>query len=63
MDANYLAKDITKTTQQWKRNGRPMIKLAALSTIFESHLKENMVVVNVNGRAHFIHLRLVSSHS
>ena len=23
---------------------------------FESHLEENMVVINVNGRAHFIHL-------
>ena len=63
MDAVYLAKDITETTAQWKRIGRPTIKLAALSTLFEVHLKENMVVVNVNGKAHFIHLGLVSYYS
>ena len=49
LDVVYLAKDITETTTQWKRIGRPTIKLAALSTLFEAHLKENMVVVNVNG--------------
>ena len=63
LDAVYLAKDITETTTQWKHTGRPTIKLAALSTLFEAHLKENMVVVNVNGRAHFTHLRLVSYYS
>ena len=63
MNAVYLAKDITETTQHWKRSGQPIIKLAALSTLFESHLKENMVVVNVNGKAHFTHLGLVTLHS
>lgn len=63
MEAVYLAKDITETTQQWKRSGRPTIKLAALSTLFEPHLKDNMVLVNVNGGAHFTHLGLVSSLS
>ena len=60
MDAMYSAKDITETTTQWKCTGRSTIISAALSTLFESHLKENMVVVNVNDGAHFIHLRLVS---
>ena len=60
MDAVYLAKDITENIQQWKRSGRPTIKLAALCTLFEPHLKENMVLVNVNGGAHFTHLGLVS---
>ena len=63
MDVVYLARDITETTTQWKCTSRPTIKLAALSTLFESHLKENMVVVNVNSRAHFIHLGLISSNS
>ena len=63
MDAVYLAKDITETTTQWKRTSHPMIKLAVLSTLFKAHLKENMVVVNVNGGAHFTHLGLVSSNS
>ena len=48
MDVVYLAKNITKTTQHWKRSGRPIIKLVAFSTFFELYLKENMVVVNVN---------------
>ena len=39
LDAVNLAKDITKTTMQWKHNGRPTIKLATLSTFFEVHLK------------------------
>ena len=60
MEAVYLAKEITETTNQWKRTGCPTIKLAALSTLFQAHLRENMVVVNVNGGAHFIHLGLVS---
>ena len=63
MDAVYLAKDITETTTQWKCTGRPTIKLVALSTLFEAHLKENMVVVNVNSGAHFSHLGLVSYYS
>ena len=63
MDAIYSTKDIIETTQQWKCKGQPIIKLAALSTPFEFHLKENMVVVNVNGGTYFIHLGLVSSHS
>ena len=58
MDVVYLAKDITETTTQWKCTGRPTIKLAALSTLFESHLKNNM-----NGGAHFTHLGPVSSNS
>jgi hypothetical protein len=62
-DAVYLAKDITETIQQWKRPGRPTIKLAALSTLFQQHIKDNMVIVNVNGGAHFTHLRLVSTLS
>ena len=41
MDAVYSAKDITKTTTQWKSIGRSTIKLAVLSTLFELHLKEN----------------------
>ena len=48
---------------QWKRTGHLMIKLAALSILFEAHLKENTVVVNVNGEAHFTHLELVSYYS
>ena len=63
LDAVYLAKDITETTTQWKHTGCSTIKLAALSTLFEAHLKENMVDVNVNGGAHFIHLGLVSYYS
>ena len=63
MEAVYQAKDITETTTQWRRTGRPTIELAALSTLFQAHLRENMVVVNVNGGAHFIHLGLVSSSS
>ena len=63
MEAVYQAKDITETTTQWKRTGRPTIKLAALSTLFQAHLRENMVVVNVNGGAHFTHLGLVSCSS
>ena len=63
MEAVYQAKDITETTTQWRRNGCPTIKLAALSTLFQAHLRENMVVVNVNGGAHFTHLALVSSAS
>ena len=63
MEAVYQAKDITETTTQWRRTGRPTIKLATLSTLFQAHLRENMVVVNVNGRAHFTHLGLVSSSS
>ena len=62
MDDVYSAKDITETTMQWKRTGRPMIKLAVLSTLFELHLKENMVVLNMNAGAHFTHLGLVSSN-
>ena len=63
MDVVYSVKDILETTTQWKRTNRPMIKVAELSTFFELHLKENMVVVNVNGRAHLTHLGLVSSNS
>ena len=63
MDVIYSAKDITETTTQWKRIGPSTIKLATLSILFEAHLKENMVVVNVNGRPHFTHLGLVSSNS
>ena len=63
LDAVYLAKDITKTTTQWKHTGCATIKLALLSTLFEAHLKENMVVVNVNSGAHFTHLGLVSKYS
>ena len=63
MEAVYQAKDITQTTTQWRRTGRPTIKLAALSTLFHAHLRENMVVVNVNGGAHFTHLGLVSCSS
>ena len=63
LEAVYQAKDITETTTQWRRTGRSTIKLAALSTLFQVHLKENMVVVNINGGAHFIHLGLVSYSS
>ena len=63
LDVVYLAKDITETTTQWKRIGRSTIKLAALSILFEMHLKESMVDVNVNGGAHFFHLGLVSNYS
>ena len=63
MEVVYQTKDITETTTQWRWIGRPTIKLAALSTLFQAHLRENMVVVNVNGRAHFTHLGLVSSSS
>ena len=63
LEAVYQAKDISETTTQWRRTGRPTIKLAALSTLFQAHLKENMVVVNVNNEAHFTHLRLVSCSS
>ena len=63
MEVVYQAKDISETTTQWRRSGRPTIKLAALSTLFQAHLKENMVVVNVNGGAYFIHLGLVSCSS
>ena len=59
MNAVYTAKDITETTHQWKRTRRPIVKLVALSSLFESHLKENMVVVNVNDGAHFTYLGLV----
>ena len=63
IEAVYQAKDISETTTQWSRNGHPTIKLATLSTLFQAHLKENMVVVNVNGGAHFTHLGLVSCSS
>ena len=63
LDVVYLVNDITETTTQWKRTSRLTIKLAVLSTLFEAHLKENMVVVNVNGEAHFTHLGLVSYYS
>ena len=63
MEVVYQAKDITKTTTQWRRTGRPTIKLAALSNLFQAHLRENMVVVNVNGEAHFTHVGLVSCSS
>ena len=63
MDAVYQAKEITETSTQWRSNGRPTIKLAALSTLFRAHLRENIVVVNVNGGAHFTHLGLVSCSS
>ena len=63
MEAVYQAKDISETTTQWRRTGHPMIKLAALSTLFQAHLKENKVVVNVNSGAHFTHLGLVSCSS
>ena len=62
IDAVYLAKDITETTTQWKRTGRPMIKLAVLSTFFEAHLKENGSC-ECNGGAHITHLGLVSYYS
>ena len=63
MEAVYHTKDISETTTQWRHTGRPTIKLAALSTLFQAYLKENMVVVNVNSRAHFTHLGLVSCSS
>ena len=63
LETMYQAKDISETTTQWRRTSRPTIKLAALSTLFQAHLKENMVVVNVNGGAHFTHLGLVSYSS
>ena len=63
MEAVYQAKDISETTTQWRRSGRPTIKLVALSTLFQAHLKENMVVVHVNSGAHFTHLGLVSCSS
>ena len=63
MEAMYQAKDISETTTQWRRTGRSTIKLAALSTLFQVHLKENMVIVNVNDGAQFIHLGLVSCSS
>ena len=63
LEAVYQAKDISETTIQWRRTGHSTIKLAALSTLFQAHLKENMVVVNVNGGAHFTHLGLVSCSS
>ena len=60
MEAVYQAKDINEITTQWRHTGRPTIKLAALSTLFQAHLKEDMVVVNVNSGAYFTHLGLVS---
>ena len=63
LEAVYQAKDISETTTQWRRTGCPTIKLAVLSTLFQMHLKENMVVVNVNGEAHFTHLGLISCSS
>ena len=63
LEAVYLAKDIIETMTQWKCTGRPTIKLAALSTLFEAHLKENMVVVNVNSGAHFTLFRMISYYS
>ena len=63
MNAIYTAKDITETTHQWKRTRRPIIKLATLSSLFDSHMKENMVIVNVNGGAHFTFLGLERSLS
>ena len=63
MEVVYQVKDITETTIQWRRTGRPTIKLAVLSTLFQAHLRENMVVVNVNGGADFAHLGLVNCSS
>ena len=63
MEAVYQAKDISETTTQWRHIGCSTIKLAMLSTLFQAHLKENMIVVNVNGGAHFTHLGLVSCSS
>ena len=63
LDVVLLVKDITETTTQWKRTSRSTIKLAALYTLFEKHLKENMVVMNVNGRAQITYLGLVSYYS
>ena len=63
LEAVYHAKDISETTIQWRHTRRSTIKLAALSTFFQAHLKENMVVVNVNSGAHFTHFGLVSSSS
>ena len=63
LEAMYWVKDISETTTQWRHINCPTIKLAALSTLFQAHLKENMVVVNVKSRAHFTHLGLVSSSS
>ena len=60
MEAVYQAKEITETSTQWRHTSRPTIKLVALSTLFQAHLRENMVVVNVNSGAHFTHLGLVS---
>ena len=58
-----LGKGHHRATTQWKHTSRLTIKLAVLSTLFEAHLKENMVVVNVNGGAHFTHLGLKSYYS
>ena len=63
MEAVYQAKDISETTIQWRHTSHPTITLVALSTLFHAHLKENMVVVNVNNGAHFTHLGLVSCSS
>ena len=63
LEAVYQAKDISETTTQWRHTGHPTIKLATLSSLFQAHLKENMVVVNVNGEAHFTHFGLISSSS
>jgi hypothetical protein len=60
MDVVYISNDITKIVTHWKSTGILMVKLVVLSKLFGDHIKESMVVVNVNGGPHFTHLRLMS---
>jgi hypothetical protein len=51
-----FASDIPEEVHQWRRQGIPTMRVSVLKSMFADHLKESMVVVNVNGGPHFTYL-------
>lgn len=56
MDPVYFTSDILEEVHQWRRQGVSTMRVSVLRSMFVDHLKEGMVVVNVNRGPHFIYL-------
>jgi hypothetical protein len=59
MDPIYFAGDMLEEVHQWRRQGVPTMRVSVLKSMFANHLKEGMVVMNVNGGPHFTYRGMV----
>jgi hypothetical protein len=57
----FISNDIEETVKQWKKPGIPSVKVAALQMMFQEHIHQGSVIVNVNGGPHFSYLGFVST--